>query len=53
MINVFGSGTNHEEVESLTQSVMTGWMGMGGRVREFEARFAERLGQSFLMVDSG
>ncbi|MGB7159945.1 MAG: DegT/DnrJ/EryC1/StrS family aminotransferase [Tepidisphaeraceae bacterium] len=53
MINVFGSGTGGEEIESLTPSVMTGWMGMGARVREFEARFAERLGQSFLMVDSG
>ena len=53
MINVFGSNTGNEEVEALAGSIRTGWMGMGAKVREFEARFTDRLGQGFLMVDSG
>jgi dTDP-4-amino-4,6-dideoxygalactose transaminase len=53
LIGVFGSATGHEELEALTASVLGGWMGMGPRVREFEAAFAERLGVDFAMADSG
>jgi dTDP-4-amino-4,6-dideoxygalactose transaminase len=52
-IGVFGSRAGEEELEALRGSVLDGWMGMGPRVREFEARFAERLGVGFAMADSG
>jgi dTDP-4-amino-4,6-dideoxygalactose transaminase len=52
-IGVFGSVTGDEELEALRASVLAGWMGMGPRVREFEARFGERLGSGFAMADSG
>lgn len=53
MINVFGCSTDQEEIDELSGSVRTGWMGMGKRVREFEAAFEQRLGCAFAMVDSG
>jgi dTDP-4-amino-4,6-dideoxygalactose transaminase len=53
LVSVFGAATGDEEVEALTASVRSGWMGMGPRVREFESAFAERLGTDFAMTDSG
>jgi aminotransferase len=53
VIGVFGAATGQEEVDELAASVRAGWMGMGPRVREFEAAFAERLGAEFAMTDSG
>lgn len=52
-ISVFGSVAGEEELEAVRASVLAGWMGMGARVREFEARFGERLGTAFAMADSG
>jgi len=52
-IGVFGSVTGEDELAALRESVLAGWMGMGPRVREFEARFGERLGSRFAMADSG
>ena len=52
-VDVFGAATGREEIEALTPSVLGGWMGMGPRVREFEAEFGRRLGLDFAMTDSG
>ncbi len=53
-IGVSGSAAGPEELEALAPSILEGWMGMGPRVREFEAAFAERLGGlDFAMTDSG
>jgi dTDP-4-amino-4,6-dideoxygalactose transaminase len=53
LIGVFGSVTGDEELAALEPSIRAGWMGMGPRVREFEAEFSSRLGQPFAMADSG
>jgi dTDP-4-amino-4,6-dideoxygalactose transaminase len=53
MINVFGSNVGQEEIDELSGSVRTGWMGMGNKVRQFEREFGERIGSPFVMVDSG
>ena len=52
-VEVFGAVTGPEEVDALRPSVLGGWMGAGLRVREFEERFAGRLGRPFLMTNSG
>jgi aminotransferase len=52
-VDVFGAATGREEIDALSPSVLGGWMGMGPRVREFEAEFGERLGVDFAMTDSG
>ncbi len=53
MINVFGSNVGDDEIEALTPSIQSGWMGMGAKVKEFERRFGERIGAPLVMVDSG
>jgi len=53
MINVFGSNVGQEEIDELSESVRTGWMGMGPKVRQFEREFGDRIGSPFVMVDSG
>ncbi len=53
MIGVFGCATDQAEVAALTPSVLDGWMGMGPRVAEFEARLGDHLGAPMVMVDSG
>ena len=52
-VDVFGAAAGPDEIEALSPSVLGGWMGMGPRVREFEAKFGERLGVDFAMTDSG
>ena len=54
MINVFGSRVGDKEISEVSDSITKQWMGMGGKVKEFESRMATRLGTDrFLMVDSG
>lgn len=54
MINVFGSKVGQEEIVQVSDSINKQWMGMGAKVKEFEKKMADRLGQdSFLLVDSG
>ena len=54
MINVFGSRVGIEETRQVADSINNQWMGMGPKVKEFEARMAERLKLNrFLLVDSG
>ena len=53
MIGVFGCATDEAEIAALTPSVLDGWMGMGPRVAEFEARLGDHLGAPLVMVDSG
>jgi len=52
-VGVFGSATGREELEQIEASVLGGWMGMGPKVKEFEAAFADRLDADFAMTDSG
>lgn len=50
---MFGCATDDAEVAALAPSVVDGWMGMGPRVAEFEARLEKHLGARLAMVDSG
>jgi aminotransferase len=54
MINVFGSKVGEEEINSVTETMKTQWMGFGKKVEEFETLFQEnRKLNNFLLVDSG
>lgn len=54
MISVFGSKVGKEELGQVAESINNQWLGMGPKVKEFEHKFAKRLGlNKFLMVDSG
>lgn len=54
MISVFGSKVGKEELGQVAESINNQWLGMGPKVKEFEHKFAKRLGlNNFLMVDSG
>ena len=54
MISVFGSHVGDEEIAQVTESIRAQWLGMGPKLKSFEAEFAERTGlPDFLMVDSG
>jgi aminotransferase len=54
MISVFGSKVGEEELAEVKGCLEAQWMGIGPKVRAFEAAFAERLGlPGFAMLDSG
>jgi dTDP-4-amino-4,6-dideoxygalactose transaminase len=54
MISVFGSKVGKEEIANVAAVLESQWMGFGGKVTEFETKFAERRGhENFAMVDSG
>lgn len=54
MINVFGSKVGKEEIENVAACMESQWMGFGGKVKEFEEKFAAYTKlNNFLMVDSG
>ncbi|HEY0003249.1 MAG TPA: DegT/DnrJ/EryC1/StrS family aminotransferase [Pyrinomonadaceae bacterium] len=54
IISVFGSRVGEEEIEEVSASIRAQWMGLGPKVKRFEAEFAERLKlESFTMLDSG
>lgn len=54
MINVFGSKVGKEELLAVQDCLERQWMGMGPKTREFESRFAERLGLAgMVMLNSG
>lgn len=54
MISVFGALLGEEELAQVRESTEAQWLGMGPKVKAFEAAFAERLGvPSFAMLDSG
>src|SRR5512144_2867207 len=54
MINVFGSKVGKEEIANVAACMESQWMGFGGKVKEFEEKFASYTGlKNFLMVDSG
>ena len=52
-IQVFGAGTGIEEAQAAQGPVLSGWMGMGPRVTEFEAKMTERLQRPFLLTNNG
>lgn len=54
MISVFGSNVGMEELNQVAECIHNQWLGMGPKVKEFEKKFAQKLGlASFVMVDSG
>ena len=54
MISVFGSNFGEEEVLAISETVRSQWIGMGQKVKDFEANFANHLAtEDFLLVDSG
>jgi aminotransferase len=54
MISVFGSLVGEEELAEVADCLDRQWLGTGPRTAAFEARFAERLGLSnVLVVNSG
>lgn len=54
MISVFGSSIGDAEIKEVQQSLTAQWMGIGPKVRQFEAEFTQRLGLTDLaMIDSG
>ena len=54
MISVFGSKVGEEEIANVSAVLNSQWLGFGGKVSEFEEKFAARLGlKNFAMVDSG
>ncbi len=54
MINVFGSKVGEGAIDRVAKSIRNQWLGMGPNVKDFEKKFAERLGlPNFALVDSG
>ena len=54
MISVFGCKTGQEEIDNLTITINSQWLGLGSTVDEFEKKFKIKNNlSSFLMVDSG
>ncbi len=54
MISVFGCKTGQEEIDNLTITINSQWLGLGSTVDEFEKKFKLKNNlSSFLMVDSG
>src|SRR5262245_58115413 len=54
MISVFGSWVGLDETKEVQSSLDAQWMGIGPKVKEFESRFAERLGLcDAALMDSG
>jgi dTDP-4-amino-4,6-dideoxygalactose transaminase len=43
MINVFGSSFDETELESLRDSIASGWLGIGPKVRLFESDFEKKV----------
>lgn len=53
MISVFGSRTGEAELRHVTESLQANWLGMGPKLKAFEAGLKEHLkAPDFLMVDS-
>jgi aminotransferase len=54
IISVFGASVGLEEIEEVKSSLEAQWMGIGPKVRAFEAAFAQKLSlPDFAMLDSG
>ena len=54
MINVFGSLVGKEEIDEVTETLNSQWLGLGNKVEEFEDLFSKKFNlQYFSMVDSG
>jgi len=54
MINVFGSKVGQGAIDKIAISINNQWLGMGPNVKEFESKFAQRLGlKNFSLVDNG
>jgi dTDP-4-amino-4,6-dideoxygalactose transaminase len=54
MINVFGSLVGKEEIEEVTNTLKSQWLGLGKKVEEFENQFSNKFNiANFAMVDSG
>lgn len=54
MISVFGSKVDQVEIDNVAACMRSQWMGFGGKVKEFEDKYAQRFGlENFAMVDSG
>ena len=53
MINVFGSSFDETELESLRDSIASGWLGIGPKVRLFESEFEKKVKKPFVMVNNG
>ena len=52
MINVFGSYTGQEEIDELSSSMNSQWMGIGPKVEKFEKLMADKTGLDFVAVDN-
>lgn len=53
MINVFGSIFDRAELDSVRESLEQGWIGIGPKVRLFEAEFEKKVKKPFVMVNNG
>ena len=54
MISVFGSLVGDEEIKNVSSVLESQWLGLGAKVDEFEASFAQKYKiNNFTMVDSG
>ncbi len=54
MLNVFGAWTGQEELDEISPSVHSSWLGLGPKVAQFEAAFSARLDLPGLcLLDSG
>jgi len=54
MISVFGADLGDDEIREISSSIENNWMGMGPKVKRFEAMLSERLGvPDIALVDSG
>lgn len=54
IISVFGSRTGVEEQANVAESLSANWLGMGPKLKAFEAEFQQQRNlPDFLMVDSG
>ena len=52
-IRVWSSNVGEEELKQVADSFSHQWMAAGTKVKEFEQRMSERLGQEMVLVDSG
>ena len=54
MISVFGCSTDKREIDLVTETIQSQWLGLGDKVVAFEEGFQLKNNlSSFLMVDSG
>ena len=47
MIQVFKPNYDHEEVQAVTETILSGWVGLGPKTSEFERQFAEFCGVKY------